>query len=131
MKMGIKTTLAALALTLAGSSAFAYISAGNWHDGNGVYYYVNGHGAYCSTPAMAGARQLSPRQIRELATQRYDGACNGYDKGAKSYRGVTYYFNGAGHYCEYRDFKPGAEVMSPRQANDLFNNNDFDGTCVE
>ena len=129
--MKITKTLAALALTLASSSAFAYIAEGVWHDGNGVYYYVNGQGAYCSSTPTAGARQLTSRQLRELSRQRYDGVCVGYDKGPKNYRGVSYYFNGQGHYCEYRDYKSNWVEMNRRQANDLFRSNDYDGICVE
>lgn len=125
-----KVLFAMLAATVLSSVASAYIQEGFWTDG-GNYYYVNSQYHYCTATYKPEARRLSYSQAQELRSYAYDGQCEGWDKGPKNYQGRSYYFNGAGAYCQYRYYKSNLPELSGQQANDLFRMNRFDGTCVE
>lgn len=125
-----KQLLAIAALSLLGSSAFAYIQEGFWTDGYS-YFYVNSKQHYCTSGYKPEAQRLSSWQRQELQSYSYDGECENYGKGPKNYQGRSYYFNGVGAYCQYRYYKSNLPEMSSWQASELFRSNHFDGTCVE
>ncbi len=128
----MKSTLLALALVLFGSAALASVGQGRFNQG-GQTYYSNGQGTYCQEDNYdRRARTLGRWERQELNRMTFAGPCNptvnedGF--GDFNYRGISFYANENGQYCQHRRFKPGVREISERRARVLFRN-PSDGYC--